>query len=164
MFAKFATAKNREMLNPLKVSSNGCYLPENNTKDVKECSPHWDSNHRPLDSKPNYKSDTLWLSYRASWSLAKKILMWFANHLFREYRERTTPSRIFVPCNLKSCRVVEFLKWVRLHYSTKDCNVNRKILVLMSCGFKCDCHLFDLCQALPASELLGHLGLLHQRR
>ena len=55
--------------------------------------------------------------------------------------------------------LVDFLKWVRLHYSTKDCNVNRKILVLMSCGFKCDCHLFDLCQALPASELLWALRI-----
>ena len=34
MFAKFATAKNREKLNPLKVSSKRCYLPENNTEDV----------------------------------------------------------------------------------------------------------------------------------
>ena len=49
--------------------------------------------------------------------------------------------------------LVDFLKWVRLHYSSKDCNINRKILVLMSCGFKCDCHLFDLCQALPASAI-----------
>ena len=34
MFAKFATAKNRKKLNPLKVSSNRCYLPENNNEDV----------------------------------------------------------------------------------------------------------------------------------
>ena len=34
MFAKFATAKNGEKLNPLEVSSNRCYLPENNTDDV----------------------------------------------------------------------------------------------------------------------------------
>ena len=30
IFKKFATAKNRKKLNPLKVSSNRCYLPENN--------------------------------------------------------------------------------------------------------------------------------------
>ena len=39
MFAKFVTAKNREKLNPLKVSSNLGYLPENNSEDEKECSP-----------------------------------------------------------------------------------------------------------------------------
>ena len=38
MFVKFAPAKNREKLNPLKVSSDRCYLPENNPKDVKNCS------------------------------------------------------------------------------------------------------------------------------
>ena len=38
MFAKFATAKNREKLNPLKVSSYRCYLPENNTENVENCS------------------------------------------------------------------------------------------------------------------------------
>ena len=34
LLAKFATAKNSENLNPLKASSNRCYLPENNTEDV----------------------------------------------------------------------------------------------------------------------------------
>ena len=29
----------------------------------------------------------------------------FAKYLTREYWERTTPSRIFMPCNLSSCRV-----------------------------------------------------------
>ena len=38
MFAKFATAKNREKLNLLKVCTRTCYLPENNTEDVKMCS------------------------------------------------------------------------------------------------------------------------------
>ena len=33
MFAKFATAKNSQKLNPLKVSSNRCYLAKNNTED-----------------------------------------------------------------------------------------------------------------------------------
>ena len=39
MFAKFATTKNREKLNPLKVSSQGRYLQENNTEDVKTAPP-----------------------------------------------------------------------------------------------------------------------------
>ena len=38
MFAKFATAKNREKLHPLKVSSNGCYLPVNNIEGALNCS------------------------------------------------------------------------------------------------------------------------------
>ena len=31
MFAKFATAKIAKNLNPLQLTSNWCYLPENNT-------------------------------------------------------------------------------------------------------------------------------------
>ena len=36
IFAKFATAKNREKLNPLKVSSDRCYVPKYNTAEVIE--------------------------------------------------------------------------------------------------------------------------------
>ena len=32
MFTKFATAKNRKQLNPLKVITNRCYLPKNITE------------------------------------------------------------------------------------------------------------------------------------
>ena len=111
MFAKFATAKNRKKLNPLKVSSNRCYLPENNIEDVKhyECSPTGIRTTNP----PNY-SPTLYVSYRATCSCAKEILRLFANHLFREYRERTTLSWIFVPRNLNSWRVYI---WTERHCS-----------------------------------------------
>ena len=35
-----------------------------------------------------------------------KILTLIAKHWAREYREKTTPLRIFMPCYLSSCRVV----------------------------------------------------------
>ena len=35
----------------------------------------------------------------------KKTLRRIAKHWNREYREKTTPSQIFVPCDLSSCRV-----------------------------------------------------------
>ena len=37
------------------------------------------------------------------------LTAWFATHLWREYRERTTPLRILLPYNLSSCRVVHCL-------------------------------------------------------
>ena len=65
----------------------------------------WDSNLRPPDYKTVYKSDALSLSYRINWFQSKKVLGWFAKHQAREYQERTTPSQIFMPCNLSFCRV-----------------------------------------------------------
>ena len=40
---------------------------------------------------------------RVHW--AKNYLCSFPKHLIREYREKTTTSRIFMPCNFSSCRV-----------------------------------------------------------
>ena len=37
MFVKFATAKNREKLNQLKLSTNRCNLPENSPGDMYKC-------------------------------------------------------------------------------------------------------------------------------
>ena len=45
-------------------------------------------------------------------AVARKILRSFAKHLAREYREKTTPLWIFMPCNLSPCRV-EHVTWVR---------------------------------------------------
>ena len=50
MFAKFVTAKSREKLNPLKVSSNRCYMPETTPKMCKTFNawaPSWDLKRRP---------------------------------------------------------------------------------------------------------------------
>ena len=35
----------------------------------------------------------------------------FAKHWTREYRENTTPSRIFMPCNLSSCQGIFAFFW-----------------------------------------------------
>ena len=48
---------------------------------------------------------TLWLSFRASCSHKKKVLRCFAKILSHKYREKTTPSRIFLLCSLSYCRV-----------------------------------------------------------
>ena len=97
MFMEFATAKNHEILNPLNNSSNRLCAWKQHWRCVKlvcKCSPN-----RPCDFKSDYKCNALWLSYRATYTTAQKILRSFANHVFCEYRE------IFVPCNLSSCRV-----------------------------------------------------------
>ena len=40
-----------------------------------------------------------------------KSLGLIAKHWAREYREKTTPSRILMPCNLSSCRVGLMFTW-----------------------------------------------------
>ena len=54
--------------------------------------PDWDSNALPTEL------------HRQSGKLPKSLSL-IAKHWAREYREKTTPSRIFMPCNLSSCRV-----------------------------------------------------------
>ena len=108
MFVKFATAKNRKKLNTPKDSRLRCYLSENNTEDMLNCS----TGAPQLGFKP--PTFVIQIRLRVLHSMIKlhshlflsqKILRLFANHLFCEYWERTIPSRIFVPCNLSSCRV-----------------------------------------------------------
>ena len=41
--------------------------------------------------------------------MTEKVLGWIAKHLAREYQEKTTTSRICIPCNLSSCRVTMLL-------------------------------------------------------
>ena len=72
---------------------------------VKRMHSGWDWNLQPPDHKTSNKSNALPLSYMARCFCTKKILGSLAQHLAREYRERTTPSRIFMPCSLSSCRV-----------------------------------------------------------
>ena len=67
----------------------------------------WNSHCQPSDFMSNFNSYTQWLSYSATCPSAENLLRSFANHLFCEYWERTTPSRIFVPCNLSSWWVCE---------------------------------------------------------
>ena len=64
--------------------------------------PCWNSDHQPPITLHN------WAIEPPAYSL--KILRSFANHLYHEYRERTTPPRICVPCNLSSCRLHHVIK------------------------------------------------------
>ena len=67
MLAKFATAKNREELNPQTFSSAGAIrLNTTMEKGVMVKREHCDSKLRPPDYKACYKSNALSLSYRTS--------------------------------------------------------------------------------------------------
>ena len=60
MFAKFTTAKNREKLNPLKVSSNRCICLKTTLKMCKiieQGLPNWVLNQQPSDYKADFKAD-----------------------------------------------------------------------------------------------------------
>ena len=81
MFAKFATAKNQEKLNPLTFSSSGAICLKTTLEKcilVKRVHSDWDSNLRPQGYKIGYKSDALPGSHRVSCFVVKKILGWFA--------------------------------------------------------------------------------------
>ena len=102
MFAKFLTAKNREPTKRLFQQSLFAWKQHRRcVKLFSRCSP----TDLPISSTALY-----------DWAIQppvpqpKKILRLFANHLFGEYRARTTPSRMFVPCNLSSCRVMNILR------------------------------------------------------
>ena len=101
MFAKLATA-----LNPLKLYANRCYTPVQNITSLKHH--EWRALQPGIDLAtfqlpvPVRRSMTELCSQLAYRS---KNLMWFAKHFTREYREKTTPLQIFMPCNLSSCRV-----------------------------------------------------------
>ena len=61
------------------------------------------------DSNPgshDYRSDALPIELHRHLGTKPKSLKLVANHWASEYREKTTPSRIFMPCNLSSCRVM----------------------------------------------------------
>ena len=53
----------------------------------------------------HYRSDALPTELHRHLGNVPKSLRLIAKHWAREYREKTTPSRIFMPCNLSSCRV-----------------------------------------------------------
>ena len=63
--------------------------------------PDWELNPGPL----SYWSDALPTELLRHLDTLSKSLRLIANHWAHEYREKTTPSRIFMPCNLSSCRV-----------------------------------------------------------
>ena len=65
--------------------------------------PDWDTSPGPDD----YRSDALATELHRHLGKLPKSLRLIAKHWAREYREKTTPSRIFMPCNLSSCRVLE---------------------------------------------------------
>ena len=52
-----------------------------------------------------HKPSALPLSCTASYAQAEKILRSFAKDLTGQYQEKTTPLRIFMPCDLTSCRI-----------------------------------------------------------
>ena len=62
----------------------------------------WDLNQGPND----YRSDALPTELHKHMSNLPKSFVLIENHWAYENREKTTPSRIFMPCNLSSCRVV----------------------------------------------------------
>ena len=105
----------RKKLNPLTPSSSGAISLKTTLEKcimVKRVNADQDLNLWTPVYKTGYKSDALSLS-----SMPKKFI---AKHLAREYRERTTPSRIFMPCNLSSCRVNAVI--------VPSCNAGSKIL------------------------------------
>ena len=55
----------------------------------------------------HYKDLALYQLRYTSIPTLPKSLRLVANHWAREYREKTTTSQIFMPCNLSSCRVYE---------------------------------------------------------
>ena len=101
MFAKFETAKNLRKFEPTKTNSNSWSLPENITEEWLTCD-KW-------LPQLGFKPPTFWLQVRRYSHLdkAQKIRKSFAKYLAREYREKTTTSRILMPCNLSCCRVIK---------------------------------------------------------
>ena len=106
MSAKFPTAKIAKDLNPLK------YLPTSasSTKTTVKCNnilwkgcPDWDSDPGPID----YRPEALPTELHSHLGNLPKSLRLIANHWACEYREKTTPSQIFIPCNLSSCGVLK---------------------------------------------------------
>ena len=68
MFAKFATAKNREKLNLLSLSCSGAICLKTTLEKciiVKRVHSDWDWNLQPPDYKTSIKSNALLLSYMA---------------------------------------------------------------------------------------------------
>ena len=84
MFAKFATAKNREKLNPLTFSSSGAIYLKTTLEYwaiVKRLHSDWDSNLRPPDYKTgHHQSGSLSLSYRAKNTrvVRKTLSLWIS--------------------------------------------------------------------------------------
>ena len=72
--------------------------------------PDWDSNPGPR----GYRSDALPTELHRHLGNVPKSLRLVANHWAREYQEKTTPSRIFMPCNLSSCRVCPYRKQLEM--------------------------------------------------
>ena len=106
MFAKFATVKIAKDLNPLTKNNFQQVL---NLKTLLVCTNmmrndclDWDLNPGPLD----HRAEVLPTELHTHLDIMGKSLSLVANHLVCEYREKTTPSRIFMPCNLSSCRVL----------------------------------------------------------
>ena len=80
-------------------------MPENNNEDFADTAPPTGIRTANLYITVCFQiRRSLTELYRDTYAIAQKLQISFANHLFREYRERTTPSRIFVPCNLSSCK------------------------------------------------------------
>ena len=83
-----------------------------------------------------------------------KIHTLIAKHWAREYREKTTPLRIFMPCYLSSCRVVMNLN------STQHSIVNHTAVTIL---FLISTHrLFNLLCIITAKEVIKHHPLLVQ--
>ena len=93
----FAIAKTREKLNPLTLVPTSAIW-------VKK---HWKCKELFCVFSPNgirtwdlpISSPTLY-----HWAIEPTVTL-FGKYLRRQYRERTTPSQIFMPCNLSSCGV-----------------------------------------------------------
>ena len=52
----------------------------------------------------DYRSDTLPTELHRNFKYVRSLRL-IAKHWSREFREKRTPSRIFMPCNLRSCMV-----------------------------------------------------------
>ena len=116
MLKKFATAKNREKLNLLKVSPSRCYLPRRRVKLLNRCSPTGIQTTNLSFPIVRLQVQQSMTELHSQMFFIQKILRSFANHSFHEYQERTTPSQILVPCNLSSCRVPSCVVWKVLNW------------------------------------------------
>ena len=115
LFIGILVRKICEKLNPLTPSSSGAISLKTTLEKcimVKRVHSDWDSNLWTSVYKTGNKSDALSLS-----SMPKKFI---AKHLAREYQDRTTPPRFFLPCNLSSCIVYAVI--------VPSCNAGSKIL------------------------------------
>ena len=152
MSAKSVTAKIAKDLHPLKVSTYMCLLPENNTEKVQ-----------------HFGHGILHSTNGATQALVQKFkkLLFIGKLITRVYREKTTQSRIFRPCNFSSCRVTvtsfnKMLTWFYGHrisrhdyyyFLTKETN-QRLLTAIQGTEAPCSSLILLKCMSSPSCSIL----------